>query len=186
MKHKIHLVTTKDAPFIVELRNNPQLNTHLSATSAAVADQVKWIEAYKEREKKGEEFYFVITENGERKGLYRLYRINPTSFTIGSWLFTKCSYQNLPLLTEILMDEVGFFVLNKKIMLFDTRKDNQRVLRYSAIKKPLHYTEDEKHHYFLLQREQWEEAKERLFRFFRLDAEYYAQFKAEFLKDFKK
>lgn len=183
MDYSFKLVTPDDAEFIVELRNDPKLKKHLSTTSSAVEDQITWIEAYKEREKKGQEYYFVIYEKGEKKGLYRLYNVNSISFTIGSWLFKEVTYKNLPILTDVLMDDIGFQELNKNIMLFDIRKDNNRVIRYSAIKKPVLYTEDAHHYYYILQKQQWDIAKAKVLRYFRIDPQVFKEYKAQFSQD---
>lgn len=137
MNYKIRLVEEEDADFIVGLRNNSKLNRHLSSTSARVEDQVKWIKDYKLKEKKKEEFYFIVFENGLRRGLYRIYKINCVSFIIGSWLFDSCENKVLPILTDLLMADIGYYELNKPILLLDVRKDNRKVIQYHALKHPL-------------------------------------------------
>ena len=168
MSIEIRLVETEDAPFIVELRNDPRLGRYLSKTSSSITEQEKWIIDYKEREALKEEFYFLISENGIKRGLYRLYNINKYSFTIGSWLFTKCEILNLPIFIDIIISDFGFDVLNIPILLFDVRKENKKVIHYHLLKRPLIYYEDNLNLYCLLKREKWEDTKGRVAHFFNI------------------
>ena len=177
MNFMIRLVEEEDASFIVGLRNNPKLNRYLSQTSASVDNQINWIRNYKIKEKNNEEFYFIVFENGLRKGLYRLYHINSASFTIGSWLFDSCENKNLPILTDLLMGDIGIYGLNKPVLLFDVRKDNRKVIRYHALKNPLFYTEDELNYWYLLKENEWEASKINVMSFFGINPEIYKEFK---------
>jgi hypothetical protein len=168
MSIEIRLVETEDAPFIVELRNDPRLGRYLSKTSSSITEQEKWIIDYKEREALKEEFYFLISENGIKRGLYRLYNINKYSFTIGSWLFAKCEILNLPIFIDIIISDFGFDVLNIPILLFDVRKENKKVIHYHLLKRPLIYYEDNLNLYCLLKREKWEDTKGRVAHFFNI------------------
>ncbi len=168
MSIEIRLVETEDAPFIVELRNDPRLGRYLSKTSSSITEQEKWIIDYKEREALKEEFYFLISENGIKRGLYRLYNINKYSFTIGSWLFAKCEILNLPIFIDIIISEFGFDVLNIPVLLFDVRKENKKVIHYHLLKRPLIYYEDNLNLYCLLKREKWEDTKGRVAHFFNI------------------
>ena len=71
----LKLVAENDAKFICDLRSNPELNKHISQSSALVEEQQAWIRKYKDRERNNEEFYFIIyrNDNNERIGTVRLY-----------------------------------------------------------------------------------------------------------------
>ena len=56
----LKLVAENDAKFICDLRSNPELNKHISQSSALVEEQQAWIRKYKDRERNNEEFYFII------------------------------------------------------------------------------------------------------------------------------
>ena len=129
MNLSIRLVEEYDASFIVDLRNNSKLNRYLNSTSANIEDQIQWIRKYKINEQLKKEFYFVIQENGIKRGLYRIYKINNVSFTVGSWLFDSCENNELPILTDLVIGDFGFYELNKSIMLFDVRKKNIKVIK---------------------------------------------------------
>lgn len=166
MNIEIRFVEPDDASFIIELRNNPKLNRFLSPTSSEIVDQVKWIKDYKNREAEQKEFYFIVSENGIKRGLYRLYHINKFSFTIGSWLFTKCEQPNLPILTDLIVSDFGFNFLKLPILLYDVRKENRKVIQYHLLKEPLIYNEDELNYFYLLQHKNWAKAKDNVLLFF--------------------
>lgn len=178
MKYLIRLVEEEDASFIVGLRNNPKLNRYVSQVSANVEDQINWIRNYKIKEKNNKEFYFIIYENGSRKGLFRLYNINSVSFTTGSWLFDVCENKNLPILTELVLSDIGFYELNKHILLYDCRKGNKKVIQFNYLKNPLWYNEDEQNNYYLLTVDNWEEAKNNVMSFFGITDMDYKEFRS--------
>ncbi len=173
----IRLVEEEDADFIISLRNNSKLNRHLNPTSSKVEDQIKWIKEYKIKEKNLEELYFLVLENGIKKGLSRLYKINNVSFTIGSWLFDFCDNSNLPIMVDLLMTDLGFYILKKNVLLFDVRKANKKVLRYHSLKSPLQYYEDELNNYYLITSDKWEVAKKNVISFFNIDINDYEELK---------
>ncbi len=180
MKYTIRLIENDDAAFILELRNNERLNRYLNVTSAKIEDQLNWIREYKIRESEKKEFYFIIIENGIKRGLYRLYKINSVSFTIGSWLFNKCENKNLPILSDLVISDFGFSNLKNPILLFDVRKDNRRVIQYHSLKMPLCYNEDELNNYYLIQSTNWEKAKASVLSFLDIKNDDYEELKKSF------
>ncbi|MGI7619221.1 N-acetyltransferase, partial [Campylobacter coli] len=54
----LYLVETKDAEFILKLRS--EKGKYLNQVEYNINKQKEWIKNYKEREAKGEEFYFLI------------------------------------------------------------------------------------------------------------------------------
>lgn len=180
MHYLIRLIEEEDAEFIVGLRNNPKLNRHLNSTSLKVEDQITWIREYKIREKKQEEFYFIILENSVKKGLYRIYKINAVSFTIGSWLFDSCNNKNLPIMVDLIMSDIGFYKLQKKVMLYDVRKGNKKVIQYHSLKSPFQYSEDELNNYYHITSDKWETARDNVISFFNINLNDYELLKASF------
>ena len=53
-------VKEDDAAFIVQLRTDPILSRFLHATDSSVEKQKEWIHSYKERESRGEDYYFIF------------------------------------------------------------------------------------------------------------------------------
>jgi hypothetical protein len=183
MLYTIRLINYEDADFILSLRNNPKYNRFLNPTSQSLEDQLAWIKEYKLREAAEKEFYYLIYENGHKRGLYRLYKINNVSFTLGSWIFLKCDNNLLPVYTDILLSELGFEVLNKTILLFDIRKENRKVVHYHLLKQPLLYSEDDLNNYYLIQFHQWGKARNNIFAYFGIHDEDYFSFKKGLMND---
>lgn len=177
MIYSIRLVDIEDAAFILDLRNNPKLNRFLNPTSSNIEDQINWIKAYKKKESEKKEFYFIILENGIKRGLYRLYNINNFSFTIGSWIFDKCINQQLPILTDLIVSDYGFNSLKLPVMLIDIRKENRKVINYHSLKDPLCYNEDEENYYYLINAVEWENSKKKVLNFFGIEISLYETFK---------
>ena len=73
-----------DAQFILDLRTKEKAK-YLSKTDNNLDNQINWIKNYKNREKDGKEFYFVIeNKENEKIGLVRAYNIKDNSATSGS------------------------------------------------------------------------------------------------------
>lgn len=131
--YKLRFVNASDAPFIVELRTNPRVSGFLHQTDFNVEKQVEWIESYKVREKRGSDYYFVITKGNQRLGLIRIYKIHDNIFTLGSWTMIPDASLEAILASTILSREVAFEVLNfEKEDAFDgVNVENKKVLRFT-------------------------------------------------------
>ena len=106
-------VKEEDADFIIKLRTDPVLSRFLHATDSDVEKQKEWIRSYKERERKGEDYYFIFFKDNKPVGLNRIYSIHGTTFTTGSWLFDpdapfECSIVASIMVRELAFEEMGF------------------------------------------------------------------------------
>lgn len=117
-------VNEGDADFIVRLRTDEKLSRFISATNADVQKQVEWIRSYKEREKKGVEYYFIFFLHGTPLGLSRIYNIEENHFTQGSWLFSPAAPVGSAVLGNIISCEFAFELPNMEYLLTDARKSN--------------------------------------------------------------
>ena len=111
-------VEENDADFIIKLRTQPHLARFINHTDDDVEKQKEWIRNYKEREKSGIDYYFIYNHNGEPVGLNRLYNIDETSFTFGSWVFLPdvpfvCSAASAIIAREIAFDILGLKIENE-------------------------------------------------------------------------
>lgn len=90
---ELRLVDEKDAKFILELRQNSELNRYISKTSVAIEDQIKWIKDYQERNRLEMEFYFIVYNKikNEKCGTIRIYNIKHEEGTCewGSFMLAK-------------------------------------------------------------------------------------------------
>lgn len=126
-------VNEEDAEFIIKLRTDPVLSLYLHATDSNVEKQKEWIRGYKERERRGEDYYFIFIKDAKPVGLNRMYSIHDTTFTTGSWLFDpnapfECSIAASIIVRELAFEELGLtyedaydgcHVNNKKVMKFN-------------------------------------------------------------------
>ena len=163
----VRLVDTSDAAFILGLRQDERLSRYLSKTDASLAQQVDWIERYKERERKGEEYYFVYTdETGNRFGVNRLYNFDADSFEAGSWLFLQGLQTHIPILGDLAARDFGFEDLGYSSCRFEVMKGNRSVIRYHEGFHPDRVGEDERAYYFALSRTAYTVHRDKLLKIF--------------------
>lgn len=147
----LKLVDMKDAKFILKLRQNKELNKYISPTSIDLDNQKKWIENYLEREKKKEEFYFIVqTKKGISCGTVRIYNIDNKmkECVWGSFILAKDrpngSYSEV---IELSLN-FAFEILKMKKILLDVSKENKKAIyiyEKSGFKK---YREDNLNYYY--------------------------------------
>lgn len=163
----VRLVSEADSPFILTLRTDEKLGRFIHATSPDVQQQIEWTRKYKEREKQGEDYYFVFEKpKGNPLGVCRIYDINNDNFTIGSWLFKKDAPVGAAILGDIITREIAFSLFPHSILNFDVRKANLNVNRYQATYKPQIVREDELSYYYTCSKENFEKYKKLHLRMF--------------------
>jgi hypothetical protein len=111
---RCRLVQEEDAGFIVRLRTDPVLSRYIHDTSADIMDQIRWIRQYKKREANGEDYYFIFYFADEPVGVDRIYNINQTSFSFGSWVFLRGVPFWVPIAGAIIGREIAFETLGKQ------------------------------------------------------------------------
>ena len=148
-KHVIlRFVEEFDAQFILDLRTKEKAK-YLSKTDNNLDNQINWIKNYKNREKDGKEFYFVIeNKENEKIGLLRAYNIEDNSATSGSWIMldgvkTEATLEGVLLLYEFILEYLG-----KEKIFFDVRKDNKKVWRFHKSYGAVQIDEDELDYFF--------------------------------------
>lgn len=139
-------VEEDDAAFIIQLRTDPILSRFLHATDSSLDKQKEWIRSYKERERKGEDYYFIFFKDGKPVGLNRIYSIHGTTFTTGSWLFSpeapfECSIAASIMIRDLAFEEMGFeledgydgvHVDNKQVYKFNKLIGLKETKRYNS------------------------------------------------------
>ena len=122
----LRLIKPEDADYVYSLRTDGRYNTHLSPVTGSVADQHAWIEQYKWREAAGQEYYYIIErrDNGQACGTVRLYDIQDTCFTWGSWILDEHKPAKAALESAVLSFEAGFNYLAATKALLDVRRLN--------------------------------------------------------------
>lgn len=155
-----------DAEFILELRTQSDKTQFLSQVENDLAKQQTWLKAYKLKEQKGEEYYFVIeSKTGEPLGLVRVYDLQPDSFCWGSWLIKDGAPQSTAIESALLIYEFGFGQLGYKNAHFDVRKGNERVIAFHQRFGAVIVNEDELNYYFNYTLEEYLKIKHKYRRF---------------------
>ncbi|WP_421209340.1 GNAT family N-acetyltransferase [Aeromonas enteropelogenes] len=128
------LIEVDDAEFILSLRTDDKLNRHLSQTSSSLEQQREWIRNYKEREKKGDEYYFIIyrNDNNETVGTVRLYDFirEKKSFCWGSWILNENKTKYAAMESAFLVYQIAFENLGFERAHFDVRRENVKVIAF--------------------------------------------------------
>jgi hypothetical protein len=167
-KYGITLVAVDpvDASFIIGLRTDAKKSRFISSTDTDLQNQINWINEYKKRENKGEEYYFIgIDEFGEKFATYRIYNIKNNTAEIGSWV-TKPGYNKAQnsIKIDIIMKEFVFEALKFSTLNFEVRLKNTSVLRYHKMFGPIILKETENDIFFLLHREDFYKNRNKIFK----------------------
>lgn len=134
---KIRLVNESDAEFIVSLRTNPLLKRYISNTDASVERQKNWIREYYQRESENLDFYFVFTdENDKRLGVCRIYNIHDSYFTTGSWIFSPDAGPTDAARGDLFIKDFGYDFFPGKSLRFEVHKKNKLCLGFQRLFKP--------------------------------------------------
>lgn len=105
----LRLIQPDDAEYVYDLRRTPAYNRYLSQVTGTAEDQRRWIEAYKQSEAEGRAFYYVIERHdGTRCGVVRLYDLEGTRFTWGSWILDHNKPPKAALESAVLSFGLGF------------------------------------------------------------------------------
>lgn len=139
------MVNEDDAAFIVALRTDPIKSRYIGSTDDSVESQKKWIRSYKERERKGTDYYFIFYFGTIPAGVTRLYEIEDNHFIHGSWVFANnvppfCSLAAAVIAREIAYDTLG---LVEEIDTSGIHEDNLGVLQVSRMMGVVFYGERE-------------------------------------------
>ncbi len=128
-------VNEGDAEFIYKLRSDATLSKYIHDIHGGVENQVEWIRKYKEREIKGEEYYFIFYKDEKPVGLNRLYSFHDTTYTGGSWVMVPNSPMEVVLAVPLIIREIAFEELG---MTFEdnydaTHVDNKKVIKFNKM-----------------------------------------------------
>jgi len=128
------LAEVSDSAFILSLRTDERYNKYLSPVDADLKKQEEWLKSYKIKERKGQEYYFIIERNLDSLpiGTVRLYDFigNKVSFCWGSWILNENKTRYAALETSLLIYDYAFDVLKFKRCHMDIRKENIDVINY--------------------------------------------------------
>lgn len=151
----LRTVEASDAEFILKLRTNIDLNRFLSSVDDSIANQVNWINNYKNREESGEEYYFIIEDNdGNKYGTLRAYDINEKECMWGSYVLlperpNNFSYMSASLLFDFLFESLKMEKITMEV--FKKNACSIHVCMKMGFKK---YDENENKFYMFLEKKE--------------------------------
>ncbi|WP_313956655.1 GNAT family N-acetyltransferase [Aliarcobacter butzleri] len=159
-------VTTEDAEFIYNMRQNENKTKYLSKVTGTVESQKEWIKSYKQREEDKKEFYFVIeSKDSEKLGLVRIYDFQDESFCWGSWLIKEDAPKTTAIESALQIYEFGFYNLGFEKSHFDVRKGNDKVIAFHKRFGAKIINEDELDYFFNFEKSDYEIIKEKYKRY---------------------
>ena len=162
----LRFVEEKDAKFIIDMRTSTKKNKFLSLVDADIEKQKKWIQVYKNRENKKEEFYFIIeSKTHEKLGLVRMYDFQNNSFCWGSWLIKDYAPKSTAIESALQIYEFGFYNLGFKKCHFDVRKGNDKVIAFHQRFGAKVIYENDLDYFFNFEKKDYEITKEKYKRY---------------------
>lgn len=134
-KYGLHcrLVKESDASFIVKLRSDEKRGRFIHHTDQDVSKQADWIKDYKERESRGEEYYFIYDIDGVPFGVNRIYNIEDDHCTEGSWVCLPIEDSSKSIASALIVRDIIFELLGFDYDIFDVRLENKKVRNFHKI-----------------------------------------------------
>jgi RimJ/RimL family protein N-acetyltransferase len=164
----LRTVEIDDAEFVFNMRQNQNRAKYLTKITGTVESQREWIKNYKQREKEGKEYYFVIeSKDGEKLGLVRMYDFRDDSFCWGSWIIKEDAPKTTAIESALQIYEFGFFTLGFKRSHFDVRKGNDRVIAFHLRFGAKIVGEDELNYYFNFEKSDYEKIRIKYIKYLR-------------------
>lgn len=163
-KYGLHVryVCENDAEFILGLRTDPILARFLHSTDNDLQKQKEWIREYKLREARGEDYYFIYSNENDYIGVNRLYNIKDNSATAGSWICKSDADGMASILTIIILRDILFDIVGAEYDYFDVRKGNKKVQRLHEMCGAVIESEDELNYYYRLSAKDYRNNKEQI------------------------
>jgi RimJ/RimL family protein N-acetyltransferase len=159
---RLRLVEEKDADFILTLRLDERYNTFLSSVSPDAEAQKNWIRKYKDDEKNGYQYYFIIERlDCTPCGTVRVYDVRSDTFCWGSWILNENKTRYAALESAFLVYDFGFQQLGFKKSHFNVMKDNRGVIKFHTRMGAVKTNEDDINEYFEITEEAVKSTKEK-------------------------
>lgn len=155
----VRLANEDDSEFILSLRTDERLSRFIHSTDADVEKQRQWMRNYKEREIKGEDYYFIYSRKGKLFGVNRIYDVKSDSATGGSWVCKQGTEVEFSMASLLIMRDIMFEELNLEADNFDVRKGNKKVQRVHLMLGAKQVGETDLDNLYTLSREDYQKNK---------------------------
>lgn len=147
----LRLAKEQDANFIYSLRVNNKLNKYISNVTGSVEDQRLWLQNYKEKEEKNNEFYFIVVRNDNENpvGTIRIYGITEDNrFCWGSWILNEDKTTTAALESAYLIYKFAFEIMNYDSAYFQVDNENKSVIAFHLKTGAIFKHQDDKSEHF--------------------------------------
>lgn len=152
----LRLVEESNSEFILTLRQNKELNKFISPTNINIMQQQEWIKNYKEREKEGKEYYFIVInrEKEEPCGTVRIYNIDELNKTAtwGSFILDSNRPDRASKETIELSLKFAFKNLKLDKIFLDVRKENKKAIYIYEKNGFIKQSEDDLNYYYFIEK----------------------------------
>jgi len=154
----------EDADFIFRLRKD---KGKFLSKSTSWNEHINFLRHYKEKEKKGEEYYFVILHKltKEKLGVVRMYDFRTIdkrkSFCWGSWIIKDNAPKFTAIESALQIYNFGFYELGFEMSHFDVRKENVKVVNFHRRFGAKIVKEDNENYYFHFLKRDFENIKKK-------------------------
>ena len=158
----LRTVSLEDAKFLYDLRKSK--GKFLSPTGSFKKHQ-EFLKNYKIKEKRGEEYYFLIIDkhSKEKIGAVRMYdftvKNGKKSFCWGSWIIKDGAPTYAGIESALNIYETGFYNLGFDMCHFDVRKENEKVVKFHQRFGAKIVDEDSDNFYFEIYKKHYEAIK---------------------------
>lgn len=152
------LVRVEDAPFILKLRTDEKKSRYVHQVDNNLDTQIEWIKKYKEREERGEDYYFIYFSKERPVGVNRIYNITPKGSTGGSWICSKDATVEESVATSFICAEIeDMFEIPSGP--FNVSKGNNQVLKFHLRMGSYVVNENEQEYTLMRDKKKYEIAK---------------------------
>lgn len=151
----------EDSEFILSLRTDPKKSRFIHKTDPDLQKQIDYMKRYKTLD---DEWYFIIeNKQHEALGTSRLYDVQGSQYTGGSWLMKDGSLPEETLEGVLLGRQIAFETLGFEKDFYDVRKANKKVVRFHKMCGAKIVDENEIDYFFEMTKADFEAIKPKLY-----------------------
>ena len=156
-KYGLHcrLVTEDDAAFIIKLRSDDKRSRFIHETDENIETQKEWLSEYKKREAEGKEYYFIYDIEGTPFGVNRIYDIQDTYCTEGSWVCLPIEDSSKTIASALIIRDLIFEFFGFEYDLFNVSVGNNKVKKFHKISGATIIEETQEEYTFKLTKEEY-------------------------------
>ena len=160
-KLTFRLASLADSDFIFKLRSSK--GKYINNDGFTEESNKKWISSCVERQLKGFEYYFIISDNKENVGVVRIYELNKEdkTFTWGSWILKDECSPSYAIISAIMVYAFSFDFLRMRKSYFNVRNDNVKVKSFHRKTGAKFLSQDDIDSFYLFDKSDYQKLREK-------------------------